>query len=46
MEVDDSEGNSVFNTEQVLEKGKSDYRNILNSGNIENFDIEQHDHLL
>ena len=46
MEVVDSEGNSVFNTEHVLEKWKSDYSNLLNSGNIEKFDIQQHDHLL
>ena len=30
----------------MLEKWKSDYSNLLNLGNIDNFDIDQHDHLI
>ncbi|MEW8546052.1 MAG: hypothetical protein AB2693_21220, partial [Candidatus Thiodiazotropha sp.] len=46
MEIVDSEGNSVFDTERVLEKWKSDYSNLLNSENTENLDTEQSDQML
>ena len=38
-----SEGNSIFDSDRVLEKLKTDYSNLLNSESSENFDNEHYE---
>ena len=46
MEVVDPEGHSIFDQDQVLEKRKTDYSNLLNSENSETFDEEHYETVL
>ena len=46
MEVVDSDGDSIFVSDRVLEKWKTDYSNLLNSESSENFDNECYESVL
>ena len=46
VEVVDSEGNSIFDSDRVLEKWKTDYSNLLNPESTENFDQEHYETVL
>ena len=46
MEVVDSEGNSIFDSDRVLEKWNTDYSNLLNTESIDNFDQEHYETVL
>ena len=46
MEVVDPEGHSIFDQDQVLEKWKTDYSNLLNSESSKTFDEEHYEIVL
>ena len=46
MEVVDADGSSIFDSDRVLEKWKTDYSNLLNSESSGNFDNEHYESIL
>ena len=46
MEILDSEGNSVFDCEKVLERWRNDYHGLFNSENNDQFDNEHYEEIV